>query len=91
MDLAAADLDAHREFIRQGVNGGWIDLGDAERMRAFIRLFAGTVDAIVALETSLWLGREPDLLAELWLMAEPTPETLQQYKRWRTDVVGLKE
>lgn len=69
-----------KEFLRRAFHEGWIDLGAVDRLEGFCRIFAGEMEATIAIENASWLSR--DEVRRLLLLAEPTPESVSHHRAW---------
>lgn len=76
-----ADPELAKEFLRDAFNKGALDLGaDRKFLEGFIRLFAGELEALIAVQSATYL--EPEEQRKLVDLAEPTKESLAHLRRW---------
>ena len=70
-----------KEFLRDAFMTGALDLGsDRKFLEGFLRIFAGEMEALIAINQARYLGREGQL--ELLPLAEPSAEAFSHYKTW---------
>lgn len=70
-----------KEYLRDAFMSGAMDVtGSFEQVRGFVQIFAGEMDALVAISHCRFL--EPAEVEALMKIAAPTKESARQYKAW---------
>lgn len=70
-----------KEYLREAFHRGTLDITDSiESLRGFVQIFAGEMDALVAIDHCTFLS--PGEQRELLDLAQPTAETVRQYSSW---------
>lgn len=70
-----------KEFLRNAFHSGALDItGSFETVRGFVQIFAGEMDALVAISHCTFLTMEE--VKELMVIAEPTDESTGHYRSW---------
>lgn len=71
-----------KEYLRDALMSGALDVtGSFEQVRGFVQIFAGEMDALIAISHCQFL--EPGEVKALMKIAAPTKRTVAQYKTWR--------
>lgn len=70
-----------KEYLRDAFMSGALDVtGSFEQVRGFVQIFAGEMDALVAISHCRFL--EPSEVEALMKIAAPTKEAAKQYRVW---------
>lgn len=70
-----------KEYLRNAFQSGALDVtGGFESVRGFVQIFAGEMDALVAISHCQFL--EPEEVARLMKIAAPTEESAGHYRAW---------
>jgi hypothetical protein len=83
------DGEVAKEFLRNCFHDGSLDLGDRKRLESFLRIFAGEMEAVIALEqASAWL--EESAVVALVPVARPSRETFSEHAAWKSRILNPK-
>jgi len=78
-----------KAFLRRMHSEGLLDLtGSQDDLQAFIQIFAGEPDALIALHTSPLITSREDL-DRLLQVAAPTAESYAAFEAWRNTSGGV--
>lgn len=83
------DPELMREFIRDAFHDGALDLGagpDRKYLEGFVRLFAGEMDALIAVQHATYL--DDDVRARLLEIAGPSDDSVRHFKAWHDRAIG---
>jgi hypothetical protein len=70
-----------KEYLRDAFHSGALDVTSSyESVRGFVHIFAGEMDALVAISHCRFLTA--DEVASLMKIAKPTDESLRHYRAW---------
>ncbi|MGM4891307.1 hypothetical protein [Tardiphaga sp. 839_C3_N1_4] len=70
-----------KEYLRNAFQSGALDVtGSFEAVKGFVQIFAGEMDALIAISHCLYL--EDDERKALLVIAKPTDESVRHYKAW---------
>lgn len=70
-----------KEFLRDAFHKGTLDITDSfESVRGFVQIFAGEMDALVAIQHCNFLT--PAEIQQLTKLAAPTERTVSQFENW---------
>lgn len=70
-----------KEYLRNAFHSGALDVtGSYENVRGFVQIFAGEMDALVAIGHCPFLTA--DEIAKLMVVAKPTEEAARHYRAW---------
>lgn len=70
-----------KEYLRNAFQSGALDVtGSFDSVRGFVQIFAGEMDALIAISNSSFLT--PEETKELMIWAKPTKESACQYQTW---------
>lgn len=70
-----------KEFLRNTFHSGALDItGSFETVRSFVQIFAGEMDALIAISNCSFLT--PDEVKQLMAIAKPTEESAGHYRSW---------
>ena len=76
-----------REYLRDAFHSGALDLGrDRKFLEGFVRIFAGEMEAVIAVSQALYLEKSEAL--RLAKLAYTKPHVMQEYLTWRDRVLG---
>jgi len=76
------EVEVAKEYLRDAFHSGALDItGSYEAVRGFVQIFAGEVDALIAIGLCRFL--EPSQIDELMTLARPNTESAEHYRRWR--------
>lgn len=79
------DPDVVKEYLRDAFMEGALDLGrDRKFLAGFVRIFAGEMESIIAIDHAIYLTREEQ--SELMKLAQPTRECANQFETWRARI-----
>lgn len=80
------DPEYTKDFLRRMHNEGLLDLSASlEDLETFVRIFAGDIQALVAIQNSS-LIETPEDLEKVLRVAKPTAETTSALKDWNRQV-----
>lgn len=75
------ESEVAKEYLRNAFQSGALDVtGSFETARGFVQIFAGEMDALVAISQCIFL--EEDQRKELLIIARPSDESVRHYKSW---------
>lgn len=75
------EAEVAREYLRNAFHSGALDItGSYESVRGFVQIFAGEMDALVAISHCAFL--ESHEVKSLMKIAKPTKEAVGHYKTW---------
>lgn len=75
------EAEVPKEFLREAFKSGALDItGSFEMVRNFVRIFAGELEALIAIGNCGFLTKAE--VAELMKVAAPTKQTVLQYSNW---------
>lgn len=81
------DPDVMKEYLRDAFMDGALDLGgDRKFLEGFIRIFAGEMESIIAIDHATYLSRKER--AEMLKLARPTRECASHFEAWRARISG---
>jgi hypothetical protein len=70
-----------KEYLRNAFHSGALDItGSFDAVRGFVQIFAGEMDALVAIGNCRFLNQEE--VAALMKIASPTEEAARHYHLW---------
>lgn len=70
-----------KEYLRNAFMAGTMDASaDFETLKGFVRIFAGEMEATIAIDLCSWLSPEQE--AELIALAKPTEQSVMQHRVW---------
>lgn len=70
-----------KEYLRNAFQSGALDVtGSYESVRGFVQIFAGEMDALVAISHCGFLTK--DQISELMNVAAPSAEATRHYRAW---------
>lgn len=76
------DSEIHKEYLRDAFMAGALDLGaDQKFLEGFIRIFAGEMEALIAVDHASYL--EPDERRKLLTLAQPTQKSFDHLRAWK--------
>lgn len=82
--------DLAKEFIRDAFMAGALDLGhDRKFLDGFLRMFAGELEAVVALVQVVDHIDDETERNRLIALAKVSPETVRQYETWHRRAVSI--
>lgn len=81
-----ADPDFMKEYLRDAFMNGALDLGrDRKYLEGFVRMFAGEMEAIIAVEQAAYLEDTEQI--ELLKIARPSRESADHYRAWNARIL----
>lgn len=70
-----------KEYLRNAFHSGALDItGTYEAVQGFVQIFAGEVDAMIAISQCTFLTRQE--VRQLMAIAKPTDVTVRHLKAW---------
>lgn len=70
-----------KEYLRNAFHSGALDItGSYENVRGFVQIFAGEMDALVAISHCTFLTKGQ--IDKLMKLAHPTEEATRHYRAW---------
>lgn len=77
-----ADAEFMKEYLRRAFHEGALDLGrDRETLEGFLRIFAGEMETIIAIDhAGFYLSEEEQ--KNLIKIAIPTARSVREYRAW---------
>ena len=76
-----------REYLREAFHKGTLDItASFEDVRGFVHIFAGEMDALIAINNCAFLSREE--VEALMKVAAPTKRTVRQFQIWRERAIS---
>lgn len=77
----SADAELIKEYLRDAFMDGALDLGRARKfLEGFLRIFAGEMEAIIALQHATYL--EPEEATRLAKIAKNTKQSVDHFSVW---------
>jgi len=75
------EAEVAKEYLRDAFQSGALDItGSYEMVRGFVQIFAGEMDALMAISHCNFL--EPAQIDELMRIARPNPDSVRHYQAW---------
>ena len=72
-----------REYLREAFHRGTLDVSDsADSLKGFVRIFAGEMEALIAIEQNARYFLDEVSLDEWLAMAQPNADALRHLKAW---------
>lgn len=82
------DPDVMKEFLRDAFMSGALDLGrDRKYLEGFVRIFAGEMEALVAVSQATWL--DLDEKRKLLETAKITRESAGHFRSWSDRIAAM--
>lgn len=73
-----------REYLRNAFMDGTLDVGrSAQALKGFVQIFAGEMEALIAVEQTAEHFLDEMSFAEWVHMAAPTPDSVRHLKKWK--------
>lgn len=75
------EAEVPKEYLREAFHSGALDVTTSfEQVRGFVQIFAGEMDALVAIQHCNFLSAEE--IAQLVKIARPSAEAVFHYRTW---------
>ena len=75
------EAEVAKEYLRNAFHDGALDItGSVENVRGFVQIFAGEMEAIIAISQCHFLTNAE--VTDLMKIARPTPRTMKHYRAW---------